>query len=504
MAKRKGSRVVDETRNPLILVVDDDPGFHDIVRYMLTDHGCEVHCVVAPEELSDTECPSTPSAILLDWKLANRDGTTLIQPLRRRYPMSPIIFMTGHSSPEIAATSIKLGAFDFLTKPLDESRLMIATAKAVEQHRLLARLHRFEEVAESGFEGMIGSSPQMQTVYSVIRNVAPTDVNVMISGESGTGKELVASAIHHLSDRSTGPFVALNMASIPDELAEATLFGHEKGAFTGADKSRAGAVREAARGTLFLDEITEMPMPLQGKLLRFLQENTFRPVGVDREMQADTRIISATNRDPAAAVGQQRLREDLYYRLNVVPIQLPPLRERDGDIPLLVHHAVRQLSNKHGKQFVEVHAATLEALTRYDWPGNVRELINVLERIVIMHHGEVVEPHMLPVEMLGGEPLQCFVESSTDRTNGRDQCPAEVRQTPLGGFASREEIVPLEELERRALSCALEVCDGSAYEAARRLKISTATIYRKIKLYGLRSDRTPGANPPPALESVTS
>ena len=412
--------------------------------------------------------------------------------------------MTGHSSPEIAATSIKLGAFDFLTKPLDESRLLIATAKAIEQHRLLARLHGYEEVAKSGFEGMIGTSGQMQTVYSVIRNVAPTDVNVMISGESGTGKELVALAIHQRSDRSTGPFVALNMASIPEELAEATLFGHEKGAFTGADKRRAGAVREAARGTLFLDEITEMPLLLQSKLLRFLQENTFRPVGADGEVRADTRIVSATNRDPAAAVGEQRLREDLYYRLNVVPIQLPPLRERDGDIPLLVHHGVRQLSKKYGKHFNEVHASVLETLTRYDWPGNVRELMHALERIIVMHHGEVIEPHMLPVEMLRAEASQCFLDRSTDRPNGHDDRPVEVRETPLGNFASREEIVPLEDLERRALGRALELCDGSAYEAARRLKISTATIYRKIKLYGLRSDRTPGANVPTAQERVTS
>jgi two-component system repressor protein LuxO len=477
---------MDEPCKPTILVIDDDPSFHDIVRHMLADQRYDVSCVADPTELDDRKYPLNPSAILLDWKLDKHDGTTLIDPLRRRYPLSPIIFVTGYSSLEIAATSIKLGAFDFITKPLDESRLLIAAAKAVEHHQLLAKLHQFEEATESGFVGLIGMSAQMQTVYSTIRNVAPTDVNVMISGESGTGKELVAAAIHQRSDRSTGPFVALNMASIPDDLVDATLYGHEKGAFTGAEKERTGAIREAAGGTLFLDEITEMPMRLQSKLLRFLQESTFRSVGANKEQVADTRIISAANRDPAVAVREKRLREDLYYRLNVVPIQLPPLRERDGDIPLLVHHAVRQLAKKHGKEFTRVHWKVLETLTRYDWPGNVRELMHALERIVVMHNGEVIELHMLPVELLQAEPSRYSLDF-VDQANGRGQNDAKTQRLSLGDFASKEEIVPLEDLERRALSSALELCDGSAYEAARRLNVSTATIYRKIKLFNLRS-----------------
>jgi len=218
--------------------------------------------------------------------------------------------------------------------------------------------------------------------------------------------------------------------------------------------------------------------------LRFLQENTFRSVGADKEQRADTRIVSAANRDPAAAVREKRLREDLYYRLNVVPIQLPPLRERDGDIPLLVHHAVRQLATKHGKSFTRVHWKVLETLTRYDWPGNVRELMHALERIIIMHNGEIIEQHMLPLELLKAEPSRYSLDGPADRSN--DKKNEHIQRLPLGEFGSKEQIVPLEDLERRALSSALELCDGSAYEAARRLNVSTATIYRKIKLFNLR------------------
>lgn len=403
LAQRGESNGMDKAQSRTVLVIDDDPSFHDIVDHMLVNQGYAVLCIADPSELEWDGDAISPSVILLDWQLDHCDGTSLIQPLRRHFPLSPVIFVTAYSSPEVAATAIKMGAFDFLTKPLDESRLLIAVAKAVEQHRLLARLHSYEEVAGDGFEGMIGTSAQMQTVYSVIRNVAPTDVNVMISGESGTGKELVALAIHRRSRRHAGPFVALNVASIPEELAEATLFGHEKGAYTGADRQRAGAVREAAGGTLFLDEITEMPMSLQSKLLRFLQEGTYRPVGADQEMQADTRIVSATNRVPAAAVSEQRLREDLYYRLNVVPIQLPPLRERDGDLPLLVRHALRTLSEKHGKHFRDVDENAWKVLLQYTWPGNVRQLLHVIERAIVMHHGEIIEPHMLPLEIARAE-----------------------------------------------------------------------------------------------------
>lgn len=469
-----------------VLVIDDDPDFHGIIRYMLEKQGCRVFCFEHPAELAGRDVPAVAHAVLLDWQLGDVDGTTLIQALRRRFPLTPVVFVTGHSSPEIAATSIKLGAFDFLSKPLDAARLMVTITKAAEHHEVLCRLQQVEAGSdEVGFEGLIGNSPQMQTIYTTIRNVAPTNVNVMICGESGTGKELIASAIHQRSDREAGPFVAVNMASIPRELAESTLFGHEEGAFTGADKRRLGAVGEAGGGTLFFDEITEMPIELQGKLLRFLQERVYRPVGGDRDIKSDARIVSATNRDPVAAVAEQRLREDLYYRLNVVPIELPPLREREGDVALLASHALKRFSKDYDKQLRDIEPSALGILEAYRWPGNVRQLIHVIQRVVVLSNGETLEAHMLPTEIFAEQPTPLPEKRADTETESAGQMP---ENPPINGPAapsSREEIIPLEQLERAAIANALDLCDGSAYETARRLGISAATMYRRIKLYGI-------------------
>jgi two-component system repressor protein LuxO len=480
----------------LVLVIDDDPDFQAIVGWMLEERGYQVQAAVGPHEIGAVLGKEVPQAILLDWHLGDVDGTTLIESLRQQFSQTSIVFVTGYSSPEVAASAIKLGAFDFLTKPLDEGKFTVTIAKAVEQYELLCRLHRLElGNDESGFEGLVGVSPQMRTVYSIIRSVAPTDVNVMICGESGTGKELVASAIHACSDRSAGPFVAQNMASIPAELAEATLFGHEKGAFTGADRSRFGAVGEAAGGTLFLDEITEMPMGLQAKLLRFLQERTYRPVGGLKDLKADARIISATNRDPAGAVREKSLRDDLYYRLNVVPIQLPPLRERDGDIGLLANHVLRRFAKQYGKRFQGIEGPALRLLEAYDWPGNVRQLMHLMQRVVILNDSEALAAHMLPRDIFRESGLE--VPSTSFEipalpplkiTEPVSNLPAVSVNSNVADpfcFARKEDIVPLEVIERKAIARAIDLCGGSAYEAARLLGISSATIYRKIKLYDL-------------------
>ncbi len=480
----------------MVLVIDDDPDFQALVAWMIEERGYAARAAAGPADIKSVLGSDIPQAILLDWQLGNVDGTTLIDQLRRQFPNSPIVFVTGFSSQEVAAAAIKLGAFDFLTKPLDVAKFAVTINKAIEQYDLLARLRNLELGSdESGFEGLIGTSPQMRTVYSIIRSVAPTDVNVMICGESGTGKELVAAAIHSCSDRSTGPFVAQNMASIPSELSEATLFGHEKGAFTGADRARAGAIGEASGGTLFLDEITEMPMGLQAKLLRFLQERTYRPVGGLKDLKADARIISATNRDPAAAVRDKNLREDLYYRLNVVPILLPPLREREGDIGLLANHVLRRFAKQYGKKFQGVDPSAMRMLEACDWPGNVRQLIHLIQRVVILNDGEMLSSHMLPQEMFretqrGMPPAVEFVKSP-DTSQIAVAARSEPLQTTAAAgiaFATKDDIVTLEEIERMAISRAITLCDGAAYEAARLLGISSATIYRKIKLYGLSLD----------------
>lgn len=494
-----------------ILVIDDDEDFQELVKFMLHRQGYEAICVSSPRDLGAVRLPQRISAILLDWQLGSVDGTQMIEPLKRKFPASPVVFVTAHSSPEIAAESIKLGAFDFLTKPLDSAKLMVTMAQAVQHNELICRLDQLERGSdEVGFEDLVGVSPQMQTVYSVIRNVAPTDVSVMVCGESGTGKELVAAAIHQQSDRSNAAFVPLDMASIPADLAEATLFGHEKGAFTGAEKARVGAVGEAAGGTLFLDEITEMQIDLQSKLLRFLQERVYRPVGAQQDVKADVRIVSATNRDPLQAVKDNRLREDLYYRLNVVPVQLPALRERDGDIGLLATHFMQQFAKQYSKSFKAIDAKALELLQAYAWPGNVRQLVHLVQRTVVLNEGETLEPHMLPEEVLGqldGESTAVTSDAVQDSVGEKqlnsppDAEPPVADLSTLGDaetqadvLASSElqpvvpvddEIVPLEQLERAAIANALRVCNGSAYEAASRLGISPATMYRRIKLYKL-------------------
>lgn len=485
---------------PQVLVIDDDTDFLALAKFMLNQQGCDAVCVEDPKALSKNQSIE-PSAIMLDWQLGAVDGRDLIDPLRQHFPGVPVIFVTAHSSPEVAAESIKLGAFDFLTKPLDPPKLLITINQAVEHCNVIRRLRQLENGSdEVGFEGLIGVSPQMQTVYSTIRNVAPTDVNVMICGESGTGKELVANAIHQQSDRSRGSFIPINMASIPAELAESTLFGHEKGAFTGADKKQQGAAREAAGGTLFLDEMTEMPIELQSKLLRFLQERVFRPVGGNADLEADVRIISATNRDPLVAVEEQRLREYLYYRLNVIPIALPPLREREGDIALLATHTLQRFAKQYSKPFESIDAGALRVLEEYNWPGNVRQLVHVIQRAVVLHEGEQLESHMLPPELKAktadAKPqIASFAGSdtptSTDAIVDSSAASAElvapaISQRPQERDSSCDDtIIPLEELERNAIAHALRVCKGSAYEAASRLGISPATIYRRIKLYGI-------------------
>ncbi|MEM8670076.1 MAG: sigma-54 dependent transcriptional regulator [Planctomycetota bacterium] len=497
---------------PLILVIDDDTDFLALAEFMLTQQGCDSICVEGPDSVAGKDLANL-NAILLDWQLGSLDGRDLIGPLRERFPGVPVVFVTAHSSPEVAAESIKLGAFDFLTKPLDPPKLMVTINQAVEHCNVIRRLRQLEQgTDEVGFEGLIGVSPQMQTVYSTIRNVAPTDVSVMICGESGTGKELVANAIHQQSDRARGNFVPINMASIPAELAESTLFGHEKGAFTGADKKQEGAAREAAGGTLFLDEMTEMPIELQSKLLRFLQERVFRPVGGNADLAADVRIVSATNRNPLNAVEEQRLREDLYYRLNVVPITLPPLRERDGDIALLATHTLQRFAKQYSKSFESIDAGAMQVLEQYDWPGNVRQLVHVIQRAVVLNDGDSLEDHMLPSELKVSthsethfqkpvrspdvQPLSSVEPVTSEPVTSVPVAASTVSVRPALGEPESTEmdtIVPLETLEREAIANALRICNGSAYEAASRLGISAATIYRRIKLYGIDVKDIPDA-----------
>lgn len=480
-----------------VLLVDDDPAMHGLVSYMLKRHGYEVTSVSTMrqvvelasgrvEQAGAANGAGRMEAILLDRSLdaGEEDGLRLLPQIARLFPHVPVVLLTASTTTESVVEAMRRGAFDFLSKPVEEPRLVATVAKATEHHRLLRRVAGLDCDAPDGdcFQGIIGASPAMRAVFQTLRHVGPTDATVMITGESGTGKELIAQAVHRLSARAGGPFVPLNMAALPRELVEATLFGHEKGAFTGADKAREGAVGQAQGGTLFLDEIGEMPLELQAKLLRFLQERVYRPVGATSDVQADVRIVSATNRDPMAEVEAGRLRADLYYRLAVVPVQLPPLRHRPGDVELIAGFAMRRFSERYGKKFESIAPEALQHLAGCSWPGNVRELMHLMERMVVLNQGPVLRAEMLPPEVAGsGLALAKRRESPQSEPSHQ----AEGGKSLAEGLPFSQEIVPLSDLERRAVEHALRVCNGSAQAAAQKLGMSTATIYRKIKEWGL-------------------
>jgi DNA-binding NtrC family response regulator len=466
-----------------ILVIDDDPDFYRIVNVMLEGHGLATQHALSQTDALEQIRRRQPEAIVLDRQLGSTDGIELLPDLARQCPEVPIVLVTAFSEVEVVVDAIKRGAFDFLPKPVNEARLVATVTKAVEHGRLLRRVRSLEhgDAGQPSFDEMVGASPPMLTIFRIIQNVAPTDVSVMIVGESGTGKELIAKAIHGRSQRSGGPFVALNMGALPKDLIESTLFGHEKGAFTGADKRRLGACEEAAGGTLFLDEVSEMPIDTQPKLLRFLQERVFRRVGGTSDLGADVRIVSATNRDPLQAVRDNRLREDLYYRLNVVPVVVPPLRQRLEDIGLLATHALRRCSTSHGKSFRQIDELALKRLQSCQWPGNVRQLMHVIERIVIMNEGTTVTASMLPDD-LEADVLIGVTEAAGDAARSAPQ-PAVAAEPARPETTSH---LPLAEIERLAILEAVE-SHGSAAKAARALGISEATIYRRLREYGAKT-----------------
>lgn len=542
-----------------VLVIDDDPDVHRLMKWMLERHGFHVNTAYDAQSGLNAVKSDPPQVILLDYQLKECDGLSLLEPLRNVAPSVPVILMTAYSSVELVMESMQAGVHDFLPKPIEEARLVAALMKAIEHHRLLSEVAELQTgtVEHASFEGIIGQSPQMQTIFRIIENVAPTEVSVMITGESGTGKELIARAVHARSRHSRGAWVPLNMAAIPKELVESTLFGHERGAFTGAEKRRIGACEEANSGTLFLDEITEMPAELQAKLLRFIQERRFRRLGGHVDMEAEVRLISATNRDPLESVKEGTLREDLFYRLNVVPVNLPPLRERVSDIPLIAMHTLSRFNEKYRKRFSDISPRAIQSLMRFPWPGNVRQLCHALERAVVLNDGGTLTVEMLPPEITDAtistddaakiagavnQDAPIRIHASEDRglpspiegisvpveqarfadedippvipashrfsnmaqANGRSavtgttdssagfhpDASAATRPHILNGLVvpeTEDDILSMEDLEKQAIANALKVLDGSAGKAAKALGISEATIYRKIKAYGLKN-----------------
>ena len=447
---------------PKILVVDDEEAMREVLQMRLEQWGFDVRAAGDGAEGRRIAESFQPDIVISDVIMPGLTGLELLEVLKAGVPGRPVILITAQGSIDLAVEAMKLGASDFITKPLDYSKLK-ATVEAVlsdlgqrrESRKLQVRLEK-----GAGFGDFVGTGAAMREIYTLISSVARSDASVIITGESGTGKELAAQTIHKLSARSSGPFIAVNAAAIPEGLIESEVFGHEKGAFTGAAGVRAGCFELAHNGTLFLDEIAEMPLPLQPKLLRVIEDRKVRRLGGSQEFTVDVRVIAATNREPWEAVQAARIREDLYYRLNVFTVPLPPLRDRREDIPLLALHFVREFNRKHRMNVEGIRADAVEVMNAYSWPGNVRELRNIVERAVILsREGWVERPHL----------------------------PAYLTQTRAvsGGGMILQTGTTAAEVEKELILRTLEATGQNKAEAARRLGLDVKTIRNKLRAYNL-------------------
>jgi len=449
-------------RSLTILVVDDEAAMREVLEMRLSEWGHRVLVASDGAEARVMAERERPDLVISDVQLPGLGGLELLQALRAGGSDRPVILITAYGSIDAAVEAMKLGARDFLTKPLDYAKLQATLAALGAELDRRGQVRRLESALEkgAGLAAIVGRSQRMREVFKTIEAVAASNASVIVTGESGTGKELVARAIHELGRRSSGPFVAVNVAAIPEGLAESELFGHEKGAFSGAVAARAGCFELADTGTLFLDEVTEMPIALQTKLLRVLEGERLRRVGGTKEMRFDVRVIAATNRDPLQAVETGILRRDLYYRLNVFTLPLPPLREREGDVILLAQHFVRQFNAKHGASVEGLGLEAERTMRSYAWPGNVRELRNVIERAVILTRSGWIENHHLPPFLRGAG-------------QGGDDAII----IPAGATAAdAERLLILETLKRVA---------NNKAEAARQLGMDVKTIRNKLKAYGI-------------------
>jgi two-component system response regulator AtoC len=455
-----------------ILVVDDESNLRKVLAGLLRREGYEVDTAEDGAEAWDMLVDDDYAVVLTDLRMPNLDGMALLKRIAQRSPDLPVIIVTAHGTIDTAVEAVKLGAFDFITKPFDQQELAKVVAKAVTTSRLSASETTSLPAREGqGRFGIIGQSPAMQRVFDIVEKVAATPSTVLITGESGTGKELIAKAVHEYSPRASKPFIKVNCAAIPDTLIESELFGYEKGAFTGAVTSKPGRFELAHTGTLFLDEIGEISTEMQVKLLRAIQESEFERVGGVTTRRVDVRLITATNRDLAKDVADGAFREDLYYRLNVVPIPLPPLRDRTQDIPALVQHMLQKYAQRLGKSGVErVGDDAVDLLSRYPWPGNIRELENVIERTLLFCDGPVVRAQDLPAELTG-------------RIGGATP----MAPIPPAGVGLKDAVrLTTQAVEREMIERALAETRGNVTQAARRLEISRKSLQIKMKELGLR------------------
>jgi DNA-binding NtrC family response regulator len=456
-----------------ILCVDDEPATGVVLEHHLTKIGHRPLLAASVEEALKTIARTPVDLIIADYRMPEATGLDLLGVLEKEGYQVPVIIMTGYSSIEHAVISIRSGAIDYLTKPVRPETLEIAVTQALEVVRLRRENEQFRREINRfrSTQSLIGESQLFRRVMETIATVAPTKATVLLEGESGTGKELFARAIHDQSPRHDAPFISINCAAMPEGLVESALFGHEKGAFTGATTRTAGAFERAHGGTLLLDEISEMRLDLQAKLLRVIQEHEFERVGGHQAIRVDVRLIATTNRDLKAEADAGRFRNDLFYRLNVVPIKTPPLRDRKEDVPVLVQHFARRAAEEIGVSVTGVAPETIDLLLRHSWPGNVRELANAVERAVILSRGGVLRP----------EAFQGILEAVVSRPPAGAAGPA-AGARPAVGATSEATIEPfnLDELERRAIGRALVATGGNRTRAAKLLGISERTLRNKL------------------------
>lgn len=453
---------------PRVLLVEDTRSLAVVYEQYLVQDGYEVQLADCGQQALAQLLASPPPVVLLDLELPDMSGMDILQQITERQLPCSVVVITAHGSVDVAVEAMRFGAFDFLTKPFDGKRLCATARNALKHQQLSSLVAQYRENFErSSFAGFIGASMAMQAVYRIIESAAPSKATVFITGESGTGKEVCAEAIHQCSPRREQPFIALNCAAIPHDLMESEIFGHVKGSFTGAQGDRKGAASLADGGTLFLDEICEMDLDLQSKLLRFIQTGTLQRVGSGKLETVDVRFVCATNRDPLVEVKAGRFREDLYYRLHVIPLPLPPLRERGEDILLLARDLLLRYAREENKRFKDFDADAVRVLLDYPWPGNVRELQNVVRNIVVLNDRELVSPEILPPPLHGGRVLAV-------------PAPApETSDVPVVPVQARLPVRPLWLVEKEAIEQAIASCDGNIPKAAALLEISPSTIYRK-------------------------
>lgn len=441
-----------------VLVVDDDAEMRSLLCDVLQGRGHQCTGVGSGDEALQQLSEEDYAVVLTDLRMKGMLGTELLAEVKHRYSDIGVILMTAFGSVETAVDAMRHGASDYLTKPVKTEELVRVVERAIREAALRREVSRLRKEVhkEYSFHQILGKSKPMQGVFDLIRRVADSPTNVLITGESGTGKELVAKAIHYNSDRRDAPFVPVNCAAIPEQLLESELFGHMRGSFTDAKMDKRGLFEEAQKGTLFLDEISELPLMLQAKLLRAIQEREIRRVGATKSIPVDVRIIAATNLNLAEEVKHKRFREDFYYRLNVIELRLPPLRERREDIPILVDAFLKKCANSRGKQVKGLSESALAMLADYAWPGNVRELENVIERAVTLSHGDMIGADDLPVPVQGSRGDRRILDEAAEHT------------------------LPLHEVEKEYIVKILEKTGGNKYQAAHVLGIDRKTLYRKL------------------------